>query len=918
MLSCGCGQVAAADKLYEDFREPPAGARPFVRWWWNGDRVVEDEILRELDLLKAAGIGGVEINPIAMPEGATPTDDKALVWLSDEWNRILKVAIEGARQRGMITDLIVGTGWPFGGRFLEAGEMIQGVGLNKMQLKGPGTFRANIKELMKPPKAKGEVEKPGEPQLLFIRLVPGKVDGLGDIIDLANKVGRDGTIEFEIPQGLHTLYVGTLQENFRAVAWGAPGADGPVVDHYNKKAVEKYLSRTSSKLGPALGGKLGDSIRAMFCDSIELAGANWTSDFEQQFEKRRGYSLGPYLPFVFEIAAPQQESSFVDTILRARYDYYKTLAELFHENFIETFVDWCHDNGTLSRYQAYGIPWLMGMHGGYMIPDIPEGDTWIHYHSDPVGPALDDIRYAVWNKYASSAGHLKGRRLVACESMTDAMKDYNSGVFRASLEDIKQADDLTFITGVNHSILHGFNYSPPAAGFPGWMRYGTYFSEQNPWWAYLKKWTDYNARLSSVFQTTQAQAEVAILGPSEDVWSRYGLFRPPFLETPWYLHSLWQAIHNNGFCADYVSAAVVEAADFAGGKLRFGPMAYDVLMLTDVQTLRPETARAIERFAKAGGKVIFVAKTPSRSPGLKNAEKNDKIVKDAISKVLNTDKRRVALVDGPKEDDLLGWASATLAKVGARPAVRISKPDPRLFQIHHRKDGRDIFFFVNLHRDKKLSFQAHFASTGDKTPWRWDPETGQRTVFPYEDQKNKLDISLKGLESLLLVFEPDMPGKAVTEPVIEWQDFLQITGPWQVRLEPVQGGTFKRTFTQLEDLGKSTDPRLRTFAGTVVYRARFDVREKFPARLDLGKVYNISEVKLNDRSLGLRWWGRHRYDVGGALKAGENVLEVKVTTVLSNYCRSLRDNTTAQIWAAKRGQIPTGLLGPVKLLRGKK
>ena len=54
-----------ADPLFASFQEPPARLRPFVRWWWNGSRVAEAEILRELDLLKAAGVGGVEINTIA-------------------------------------------------------------------------------------------------------------------------------------------------------------------------------------------------------------------------------------------------------------------------------------------------------------------------------------------------------------------------------------------------------------------------------------------------------------------------------------------------------------------------------------------------------------------------------------------------------------------------------------------------------------------------------------------------------------------------------------------------------------------------------------------------------------------------------------------------------------------------------------
>ncbi len=35
-----------ADDLWDGFREPPAEARPFVRWWWNGNRVTEAEAPR--------------------------------------------------------------------------------------------------------------------------------------------------------------------------------------------------------------------------------------------------------------------------------------------------------------------------------------------------------------------------------------------------------------------------------------------------------------------------------------------------------------------------------------------------------------------------------------------------------------------------------------------------------------------------------------------------------------------------------------------------------------------------------------------------------------------------------------------------------------------------------------------------------
>ena len=51
----------ALEKLQADFAHPPAGAKPMMRWWWFGLAVEKPEIRRELEQMKADGIGGVEL-----------------------------------------------------------------------------------------------------------------------------------------------------------------------------------------------------------------------------------------------------------------------------------------------------------------------------------------------------------------------------------------------------------------------------------------------------------------------------------------------------------------------------------------------------------------------------------------------------------------------------------------------------------------------------------------------------------------------------------------------------------------------------------------------------------------------------------------------------------------------------------------
>lgn len=109
---------ADTDPIWAGFLEPPATARPYVRWWWNGDKLDHQEILRELDVLNTAGIGGVEINSIRFPAENDPLEIPSLDWLSKEWCSMVETATKGARKRGMEADIIVGSGWPFGGGFL--------------------------------------------------------------------------------------------------------------------------------------------------------------------------------------------------------------------------------------------------------------------------------------------------------------------------------------------------------------------------------------------------------------------------------------------------------------------------------------------------------------------------------------------------------------------------------------------------------------------------------------------------------------------------------------------------------------------------------------------------------------------------------------------------------------------------------
>lgn len=904
-------RAAKNDELFRVFQQPPATARPFVRWWWNGDKLTEKEIVRELDLLHAAGIGGVEVNPIRFPNPDDPLNIPEIEWLSKPWIEMLQTAVQGARERGMIVDSIVGSGWPFGGQFLTREEQTHILALGTRRIGGSGTVRIPEADLL----ADAELTlhskwKSIDKSIRYLRLVPEQMEEFTPGIDVTARLAG-GVLTLDVPGGDHILYTLVQQRGFQAVINGAPGADGPVLNHFDSAAVEHYLDRMSSAIEPVMG-PLGKSFRAMFCDSLELEGANWCSDMLPEFEARRSYSLLPYLPFVLfktgEMGNPTANQNQAtlgdaarDVIERVRYDFLTLQMELFAERFTRTYHQWCTRHGVKSRMQAYG-PAYHPLESSLDV-DIPECETWMNPQmGSPEHRAPTGI-----NKFVASAARFSGKREVSCEELTNTEM-----VFNATLASLKTCADQSNLSGVTHSIFHGFNYSPAEAAFPGWVRYGTFFNERNPWWPFVKRFTDYKARLSALLGSCDPRTEVAVLHPFADLWMTKGMQREPFpvLHMPPYQYQLWEAIHQNGSGCDYVDEKLLGESKCVAARLAIRGRTYGAVIVMEARTVEPDTARALERFANGGGRIVFIRHAPSRSPRFQNREANDAGVQAASERILRDHRERCAVVDPPGKN-ILAWYGSVQRQFGIQPYMRIASPDVNLSQIALRSGEREIFFFSNSDPEREIETDIEFF-TGSKTPWQWNPETGERTPYFFNADKRRLNVRVEPAGSLLLVFEPGMDQPAERVPRPSETDAVGIAGPWQLELRHVDGTHSQRTLDTLIDF--KDDSALRSFAGTAFYRTNIQSSGGAHAFLDLGPVNGISSVTLNGRNLGLKWYGCHRYATGNAWVAGENRLEIQITTVLGNYMKSLTGNPVATKWTSRQPLYPAGLRGPVRLL----
>ena len=881
-------------------QQPSDPYNPWVRWWWNGDKVDTMELKRELRLLHEAGIGGVEINPIEFPaKRCDSLGIPSLTWLSDEWLEALGCTLREAKQLGMGCDLLVGSGWPFGMETLPMHERAQVMLTYVTEIDWSDNTnnepfvitRQQIFDAVDPKVTESNADRQFELVDLFI--VPDSVYSihqrndyylLGDTIRLY-PIDQITTGWHPSPNSKYMLYALVRCTSFASVINGAPGASGPILDHMNREAVRHFLYNMSHTLEGKFG-PMKNWLRAYFVDSMELEGANWTTDFAEEFRRRRGYDLMPWLPFTmfktgrlgdvvsYEYGA-KQSPDFIRQVQQVRHDFELTNAELLHERYTQTFLDWCHEQGVKARAQAYG-------RGFFPLEssldyDIPEGESWTtNYLRHRIGEEMPDSdyrrgrAYTMINKLVSSAAHQSGRRLVSAEEMTNTYR-----MFETTLELLKLGSDMSAISGTTHSVWHGFNYSPPQAGFPGWVQYGSYLNEQNTWWPYFHLLNEYRSRMSAILQNADMQTDIAILLPTDSLWAQYGVQTEPFPNYPKgspydipYL--LWEAVHKNGGNCDFVTRRQLDTATVRNGKLIIGKRAYKALLVPPASSV--------------DGTQFSILEVPDLS-----------------------------------DRNYLEWYRTVQSKYNLPHAVTIEEPDPYLLQNHYRNDrGDDIFLFVNAHLRSGVGFTLAFPKEiyQGRTAWVYNPATDQKQLLEIENGTTW--PYLPPAESLFIIFEKtDAEATAqasLWSPAFrEGQHYFPISTEWHLSLHhAIQGWTRDTVMQQLCDLRET---QFKDFAGTITYTTHipFDIDSMGTDPIfDLGEVYDICELIVNGTSCGVKWYGERIYDnVAPLLRPGDNTIEIKVTTTLNNYVHTLTDDKVIQHFVIKRNvpTTPAGLVG---------
>jgi hypothetical protein len=220
-----------------------------------------------------------------------------------------------------------------------------------------------------------------------------------------------------------------------------------------------------------------------------------------------------------------------------------------------------------------------------------------------------------------------------------------------------------------------------------------------------------------------------------------------------------------------------------------------------------------------------------------------------------------------------------------------------------------------------------------------------------------LSLRFDPTESYFVVFSPRDPNRPAR--VANQADFPALTpvanvsGPWSVVFERQGGGTGEAiNFDELSDWSQRPEDSIRYYSGTATYSKIIQIPEallepKRPLYLDLGRVEVMASVSLNEKELGIAWKRPFRIAIADVAKPGANALVVRVVNLwpnrmigdehlppdsdrnesgtLKQWPQWMLENkpsptgrytfATWRHWTGDAPLIPSGLLGPVTLLR---
>ncbi|MDH6343820.1 hypothetical protein M2480_002521 [Parabacteroides sp. PFB2-12] len=684
------------------------------------------------------------------------------------------------------------------------------------------------------------------------------------ILNLTDKMDENGVLRWEVPEGNWKVMRFAYVPTGARIKHGRPNLMGLECDKLSAEAVKVQWDNYVGKIIDSLETTHSGHISGIVMDSHEAGAQNWTDDFIEQFKTRQGYDPTTYLPVMmgYVVDGVKESDGFL-------FDIRRNIADMISDNYYGTVEELCNEKGIILTAQAIGNALCIVGDPIQAKSKVskPQGEFWgIH----------PDGNYDI--KESSSAAHLYGKRIASAEAYTDIK-------FRASLADLKSLADYAYAFGINEFVICASAYQPWLDKIPGSTGGGRHYAinRNNSFWEYSRPFWDYQARNAYIMRQGKSSIDLCVyLGENAPV--KILTHRLPDIP--------------GGFDFDaFTSHALLTRMDVDDHKITLPDgVNYKLMILPRNGDITLDALRKIASMVRQGAKIY--GPKPTRSHSGKDM-KEEAEYQTLIDELWGKSPEASGMNQVKKGQVYWGMPLAkAIEQANILPDIQMEKGDTKTAMIYfaHRKLSDADVYFLDNHKDTKEENLFTFASKG-KHIQLWNSVTGERFSLPVvksTEESVTTKLYMHPRESYFVIITdkeeelPEMYWESPTDKTEKWAE------NWQVHFEERLGGAGDVTFDTLHDWTSNSDPRIRYYSGTAVYKKTIALQPfNKKISIDLGNPGFIARVFINAHDAGVVWCSPWRLDITNYLVSGDNHLEIHVANSLMNrmiYDASLPEN----------------------------
>lgn len=465
MLSL-CESVAC-QTMEDDFRNPPAEAKPLIIWQWMDGLISKEGITADLEAYEKAGIGGVQNFQVGGPLQALARDTTNAIG-SGRWQRLMRFAIDECRRLGLSFGTHNCPGWSSSAYPAVKQEYaMQKLVWSTTVASGRSRTRLIMPET--------------DPQYSYYQdvaviAVPDQDSvPMSSVRNLTGQMDSRGVLHWKMPQGRWRIYrFGHTPNGKTNVATSPESGVGLECDKMNREAIRHFWESYPSVLLSLAGDEVGKTFQRLEIDSYEAGGQDWTSAMPEEFQKRRGYDMLTWLPVAAGMTIGDKASSkkFLN-------DWCETVTDLFAEYYYGYMSQLAHEHGLQLLVQPYGTGGGSGRFNPINTEKIckqlaADDPISAEFWTNPTNWGWNDVPRVV------DATRRAGHEIVYAEGFTCwplyAWKDDPAR--------LKAIADSAFCRGINKLMLHAGAHNPWVNAKPG-MSFGMWGTQWTPgqtWW----------------------------------------------------------------------------------------------------------------------------------------------------------------------------------------------------------------------------------------------------------------------------------------------------------------------------------------------------------------------------------------------------------------------------------------------------